>query len=49
MDVTIGEYHDFYSEWWGLEDGTILPLDDDRGEYWQKDDNGTRKIEWPQS
>lgn len=36
MDVTITEYSDFNSEWWGLEDGTILATNDETGSYWVK-------------
>lgn len=43
MDVTITEYHDYYSEWYGLEDGTLLQLDDERGEFWRKVDGKTEK------
>ena len=40
-DVTIGQYADFFSNWWGLEDGTMLPLDDPRGYMWIKVDGRT--------
>lgn len=45
MNVEIGQYADFYSEWWGLEDGTILALDDERGSKWVKVDGKAMSVE----
>jgi hypothetical protein len=40
IECTIGEYSDFFSNWWGLEDGTLLEMDDPRGYMWVKVGNG---------
>jgi hypothetical protein len=45
MDVTIGEYHDFFSTWYGLRDGTLLSLGDDLGQEWVRVDGHTITIE----
>ena len=41
IEATIREYSDYFSNWWGLEDGTMLPLDDPRGYMWIKIDGRT--------
>ena len=36
IEAYITEYADYFSNWWGLEDGTILPVTDPRGIMWKK-------------
>jgi hypothetical protein len=39
-EAVIAEYSDFFSNWWGLEDGTLLETSDPRGYMWIKVGNG---------
>jgi len=34
--ATIEQYSDFFSEWYGLKNGTILSVDDENGRMWRK-------------
>ena len=36
MQATIGQYSDFFSEWYGLRDGTILDVSNPVGRMWRK-------------
>lgn len=36
IEVSIGSYCDYFSFWYGLPDGTILSLTDERARGWVK-------------
>lgn len=37
--VELTQYADYLSNWFGLKDGTLLALDDIRGDWWIKVNN----------
>jgi hypothetical protein len=41
IKAVIGQYSDYFSSWWGYEDGTMLDLGDPRGYMWIKVDGKT--------
>ena len=45
IKVTIGEYSDFFSYWWGLKDGTLLPTCDTASNFWIKLGKETMTVE----
>ena len=44
-NLEIKQYSDFYSQWWGLKDGTLLSLDDPRGNMWVNIGDDVRTVE----
>lgn len=45
IKAEIGQYSDFFSNWYGLEDGTLLETNDPSGRAWVKANGETMTVE----
>jgi hypothetical protein len=45
IEATIGSYADYFSNWWGLEDGTMLEVTDPAGNMWVRAGDETMTAE----